>query len=235
MENIILDSVSFVGNIDFGVILRMFFYVYLFFWVMVVIWVWFDASERSSNIVFKVFSVVVSLLFNIFGLIIYLLVRPADSYEERYLNELEKKYLQLETSGLVKCPACSFDLEPGFVVCPRCGESVKTKCENCEMYIDGWWEFCAYCGAEREVPENLKRDSIDFEVNPPRVTTRQASLRSARRYLCKIGEKQDECLQRIKGFLKREKDPLKEKNDNVDVIVKKSKKKKKKRNKKRNK
>ena len=69
MENIILDSVSFIGNIDFGIILRMFFYVYLFFWVMVVIWVWFDASERSSNIVFKVFSVVVSLLFNIFGLI----------------------------------------------------------------------------------------------------------------------------------------------------------------------
>jgi hypothetical protein len=65
--------------------------------------------------------------------------------------------LQLETSGIIKCPKCSFDLEPGFVVCPRCGESVKVKCESCDMYIESWWEFCAYCGVERDVPERPQR------------------------------------------------------------------------------
>ncbi len=234
MENAILDSVSFIGNVDFAIVLRIFFFIYLFFWVMVVIWVWFDASERSSNVVFKVFSVFISLFFNIFGLIIYLLVRPTDSYEERYLNELEKKYLQLETSGLIKCPSCSFDLEPGFVVCPRCGESVKTKCENCEMYIDNWWEFCAFCGLKREVPENLNFDDLDEESVS--VGAGQAYLLNARRYLCKIGEKQHNCLQRVKKLLKKRGNVVQ---DDEGVLImnaeKKDKKKKKRKNKKKKK
>jgi hypothetical protein len=156
MEDIVLDSVSTVGNVDFALVLRLFLYVYIFFWIMIVLWVWFDASERSSNVLFRVFSVFIVLIFNVFGLLIYLLIRPSDSYEERYLGELEKKYLQFETGGLINCPKCKFDLEPGFVVCPKCGESLRVKCENCNMYTEKTWEFCPYCGIEREVEENMK-------------------------------------------------------------------------------
>lgn len=207
MENFILDSVSFIGNIDFAFVVRMFFYIYLFFWFMVVIWVWFDASERSSNVVFKVFSVIVTLLFNIFGLLIYLLVRPADSYEERYLSELEKKYLQLETSGVIKCPGCSFDLEPGFVVCPRCGESVKVKCENCEEYIDSYWEFCAYCGVKRDIPEGFKKEFVkEEEKEMPR-----SYYLALRQCLYKIGEKQNMCIEKTKEFFNKSNNGVKKK------------------------
>ena len=200
MEDFILDSVTFIGNIDFSFVLRMFFYVYLFFWVMVVIWVWFDASERSSNIAFKIFSVTITLLFNVFGLLIYLLVRPVDSYEERYLNELEKKYLQLETSGIMQCPDCSFDLEPGFIVCPRCGKSVKVKCDNCQEYINSYWEFCAYCGVERAVPENLREGYIQEVVDEEYVPKSYHSF--LRQCVFKVGEKQNQCIERAREFFR---------------------------------
>jgi len=228
MEDVVLDSVGFIGNIDFSFVLRAFFYIYLFFWVTVVIWVWFDASERSSNVLFKIFSVIVTLFFNIFGLLIYLLVRPADSYEERYLSELEKKYLQLETSGLIKCPKCAFDLEPGFIVCPRCGKSVKVKCENCDMHIDSWWGFCAYCGAERDVVQKPKK--VEVELEEEEVYIPMSYHLTMKQYLCKIGEKQDRCLRKTKAFFVNALKGSKQEEENVKK-VKKSKKNKKKKNK----
>ncbi len=230
MEDFILDSVTFIGNIDFSFVLRMFFYVYLFFWIMVVIWVWFDASERSSNVPFKVFSVTITLLFNVFGLLIYLLVRPVDSYEERYLNELEKKYLQLETSGIMQCPECSFDLEPGFVVCPRCGKSVKVKCDNCNEYIDNHWEFCAYCGVEREVPENLLEGYIQETVEEEYVPKDYHS--ALRKCVFKVGEKQNECIEKAREFFRNAMKVRSEGKEEVKKVKKsKSKKKTKKRKK----
>ncbi len=217
MEDFILDSVTFIGNLDFSLVLRMFFYVYLFFWVMVVVWVWFDASERSSNVPFKIFSVFITLLFNVFGLLIYLLVRPVDSYEERYLNELEKKYLQLETAGIVQCPSCTFDLEPGFVVCPRCGESVKVKCESCSEYIDSYWEFCAYCGVRRDVPENLKQE---LPKEKEEELSHSKDYREVlRQCVFKVGEKQNQCIESAREFFrssmkKKDKDEIGEVEDN---------------------
>ncbi len=236
MEDFILDSVTFVGNIDFSFVLRMFFYVYLFFWIMVVIWVWFDASERSSNIAFKIFSVTITLIFNVFGLLIYLLVRPVDSYEERYLNELEKKYLQLETSGIMQCPECNLDLEPGFVVCPRCGKSVKVKCDDCGEYIDSHWEFCAYCGIQREVPENLREEHIREAVEEEYVSKDYHSV--LRQCVFKVGEKQNECIEKARDFFRnameaRSKRKVEDQESKKKVKKQKSKKKAKKRKKRR--
>jgi uncharacterized protein (UPF0212 family) len=200
MEDLVLDSVGFIGGVDFSIVLKIFLYIYLFFWLMVVIWVWFDATERSSNLLFKIFGVVVTLLFNIFGLLIYLLIRPTASYEERYLNELEKKYLKLETSGLIKCPECTFELEPGFVVCPRCGKSVKVKCENCHEYIDSHWEFCAYCGVQREIPEGLQYRN--WEEIEPSLSKKQIYARAFRNCLYKVGAKQNECIVRVRELFK---------------------------------
>ncbi len=201
MEDFVLDSVGFLGGVDFSLVLKIFLYIYLFFWLMVVIWVWFDASERSPNLLFRIFGVFVALLFNIFGLLIYLLIRPTASYEERYLNELEKKYLKLETSGLIKCPECAFDLEPGFVVCPRCGQSVKVKCENCQEYIDSHWEFCAYCGVQREVLESFQ--DRDWENVEPGFSKGQSYMRALRKCLYKVREKQNECVVRVRELFKR--------------------------------
>lgn len=240
MEDFILDSVTFIGNIDFSFVLRMFFYVYLFFWVMVVIWVWFDASERSSNIAFKIFSVTITLLFNVFGLLIYLLVRPVDSYEERYLNELEKKYLQLETSGITQCPGCNFDLEPGFIVCPKCGKSVKVKCDNCQEYIDSHWEFCAYCGVKREVPENSKEAYLKETVEEEYVPRDRDYHSALKRCVFKVGEKQNQCIEKARDFLRNSLKVRKLENEveekkNVDLKSKKQKKKSKNKKKKRRK
>ncbi len=199
MEDFILDGVGFIGNIDFSLVVRLFFYVYIFFWIMVVIWVWFDASERSSSLVFKIFSVIVTLIFNVFGLLIYLLVRPADSYEERYLSELEKKYLQLETAGIIKCPSCTFDLEPSFVVCPNCGESVKVRCDRCNEYVDSYWEYCAYCGVQRDVPENLKERYVLGEDTNEKESVYYATLKQC---AFKVGEKRKKCVEKVKDFFK---------------------------------
>ncbi len=250
MEEFILDLVSFVGHLDFNVVIRIFLLLFAIFWFFIVIWVWFDAADKSTRLSFRFFSVLLVLTFNILGLIIYFLIRPAQSAEERYWQELEKKYLEFETCGLVNCSECGFELEPDFANCPSCGKDIKIACESCGMNIDKKWSFCAYCGFERDVQNTEKKELFgscalerkkvksrkglglkDFFAKKKKVKEEQVALdedvcvdtdvedtvsvddvvkenkfvknkKLLLNYLCKVGQKQDECIKRVKFFLK---------------------------------
>ncbi|GEM_PF-2499277 len=199
MEEFILDFVNFVGNLDFSLIVRVFFALFAVFWVFIVVWVWFDATDRSNKIVFRVFSVLLVLCLNILGLIVYFLIRPEQSYEERYWQELEKKYLEFETYGLINCADCNFSLEPNFIYCPSCGKDLRAQCSKCGEFIEKYWKFCAYCGFVRD------SDEIELEVNQRYEDIKEGEksqpMREVFKRVCSIGENSTSCIQKAKRFL----------------------------------
>jgi uncharacterized protein (UPF0212 family) len=167
-EKFLLDFLEAVGKIDFSSVWKYLLIGFGIFWFAIIWWVWFDASERTTKVWAKIASVVLVTVFNIFGLIIYLVVRPDQTIEGTYWEDLERRYMKYETSELGDCPQCGAQLYPGFVYCSNCGYELKVKCDKCDVYVDRNYKHCPFCGSqlrERAVKEKeMKTEEMAEQV-----------------------------------------------------------------------
>lgn len=63
-------------------------------WIAIIIWVTKDANNRSNSLLFQVFSIlIVIFLTPLFGLLIYLILRPSKTLTERYIEEMQMQLL----------------------------------------------------------------------------------------------------------------------------------------------
>jgi hypothetical protein len=145
IEQFILDSLQNIGSTNFDLVIKFVLLLFVIFWVVVIVWTWFDSSERSTKLFFRITSVLVVAIFNIPGLIMYILLRPKATIEEIYWADLERRYLKFETAELGDCPKCGCQLLPGFLVCPSCNFELRKKCPSCNSYNDKSWKYCPYC------------------------------------------------------------------------------------------
>jgi uncharacterized protein (UPF0212 family) len=148
MEQSILKFLDTIGKVDFSSVWQVFFYALGVFWIVVLYWIWLDSGDRTSNRLVRVGYVLLGLVFNIVGLIIYLIVRPTQTIEEIYWSDLERRYLKFETAELGDCPKCGAQLYPGFRFCPQCRYRLKIKCPSCNVYMDRKYKYCPHCGEE---------------------------------------------------------------------------------------
>ncbi len=121
------------------------------FWLSLSYWAFRDARERSGNILFHMFATAISLLLPIFGLFIYLMVRPSLTMAERRALELETQALSEVPEGMVQtraCPGCGQTIESDFVLCPYCHTQFGKRCTRCSKIIKLGWSVCPYCGEE---------------------------------------------------------------------------------------
>ncbi len=121
------------------------------FWLSLSYWAFRDARERSSNIIFHLFATAISLLLPIFGLFIYLMVRPPLTMAERRALELETQALSEVPEGVVQlrsCPSCGQTIESDFVLCPYCQTQFGKRCRRCSKVLKLGWSMCPYCGEE---------------------------------------------------------------------------------------
>ncbi len=71
------------------------FLVYLaLLWLALVIWVARDIVNRSNNLLVQVFYILLNLLFPVFGLILYLVLRPQRTLLEKYYDEVEHEFFE---------------------------------------------------------------------------------------------------------------------------------------------
>lgn len=160
-EKFLFDLLEGIGKIDFGSVGKYFLIGFGVFWIAVVWWVWFDASARTTKIWAKIASVVLVLIFNVFGLIIYLIIRPDQTIEGTYWEDLERRYMKYETAELGDCPQCGAQLYPGFVFCQRCGYELKVQCSKCEVFVDKNYKYCPFCG--NQMKEKAGREEIEMK------------------------------------------------------------------------
>lgn len=101
--------------------------IFLFLMLAPPIFVLSDAQERrlSRPVLWATFT----LFTNVFGLLVYLLVRP-------------------EAPTVNTCKSCGGTLEEKFSNCPWCGEKVErplSKCPGCNDEVKPGWKFCPNC------------------------------------------------------------------------------------------
>ncbi len=126
---------------------------YLFaLWIAMLVWTFRDARSRSRDIFTQVLSVLLVLVFNVFGWLLYLILRPRETLAEKYERELAGEAMLQDIEERQVCPVCHHKIMPDYLVCPNCHTKLHKKCENCGRVLNLKWSICPYCGEPQGTP-----------------------------------------------------------------------------------
>ena len=135
-------------------------------WIAIIIWVSKDANNRTNSLLFQVFAIlIVIMLTPLFGLLIYLIIRPSRTLTEKYLESIQLQILDEEgkKENMDKCPACNEHISRDYKFCPYCAAKVKKVCSACKKMYQTNWDICPYCG-KKEASKGKKPKSVMEEM-----------------------------------------------------------------------
>lgn len=73
---------------------------YLFLmWFSLAVWVWNDVRERTHDQVFQYIALILAGVGNIFGVAVYLVIRPKETFQEAFFTNLEEKIILAQAKG----------------------------------------------------------------------------------------------------------------------------------------
>ncbi len=148
----------------------------LVMWIAALVWTYRDAQSRTRDPFTQNIGLLLVLVFNFPGLLLYLVLRPRDTLIEMYDHQLEAEALLHEIQEQAVCPSCRRKVEPDFVACPYCRSALRTPCDSCGRAISSTWVLCAYCGAERaETAAAPSRSTTSAAPAEPATRVRRAS------------------------------------------------------------
>lgn len=149
-------------------------------WFALVVWTYRDAVLRSRNPLMQIFSTLIVVLFFIPGTVIYLLLRPRETLDERQQRWIEDEYLAQELDDLLTCPSCSRTVRDEWIYCPSCRFQLRHACRGCGRLVETGWEMCAFCGVDlRSTPSRQPAAESEGEsIESQEVVVRPASWMS---------------------------------------------------------
>lgn len=115
-------------------------------WFSMIIWAYYDIRARSQDLYVHIFATALVVVFNVFGLVLYLILRPRETLAEAYERSLEEETLLQEIEERQSCPSCRQRVQPDFMICPYCHTELKQRCPRCERLLLPRWDICPYCG-----------------------------------------------------------------------------------------
>ncbi len=118
-------------------------------WATIVIWTWFDISSRTENWIFRFGSIIIVATGFVFGLAIYLILRPDMTKEETSMKNIEDSIFVSQTKVLL-CPNCYSVVKEDFAFCSNCAFKLQTTCKNCDKKINVAWFICPFCGFKND-------------------------------------------------------------------------------------
>jgi len=128
-------------------------------WFSIVVWTFMDIRSRSRDKLVWVFATLLVFLFNVFGLVVYLILRPHETLMQAYERSLEEEALLQEIEERPICPNCRHRIESDFRICPNCLQQLKDICTNCGRLVELDGPVCPYCSVERKVPLPIPSDT----------------------------------------------------------------------------
>ncbi|MFH1485584.1 MAG: zinc ribbon domain-containing protein [Chloroflexota bacterium] len=135
---------------------------FLLFTLSLAVWVYRDMRTRSRDPLATAFFIVLVLIVNLPGLLLYLFLRPSDTLGENYERSLHEEALLRELDDQIACPSCHRPIEAEFLMCPFCFTQLKRPCPKCERPLSASWGGCPYCGTR--VSESTVASSGDRQV-----------------------------------------------------------------------
>lgn len=128
-------------------------------WFSIVVWTFLDIRSRSRDKLVWVFATLLVLFFNVFGLVVYLILRPHETLMQAYERSLEEEALLQEIEERPICPNCRHRVEHDYRICPNCLTKLKDICISCDRLVELDWTVCPYCTVERKVPVAISGES----------------------------------------------------------------------------
>jgi RNA polymerase subunit RPABC4/transcription elongation factor Spt4 len=115
--------------------------------VSLVVWTYRDIRSRSRDVLVQLLAALLVLVFNVFGLLLYRLLRPRETLAEAYERALEEEALLQDIEERQSCPSCRQAVKADYLVCPNCHTQLKKACTECKKLLNLRWSVCPYCGA----------------------------------------------------------------------------------------
>lgn len=124
------------------IIINILLIVFVFFWIASIIRVLKDISARTDNAFLQIVSMLcVTLLTPVFGLPLYLIIRPIYYKKDKMLR---REAVMADVSFCLNCNSMnSSDNEH----CVNCGEPIKIWCKQCASKYNSNYKYCPDCGA----------------------------------------------------------------------------------------
>jgi len=123
-----------------------------------IVWTWRDIRARSRDLLLAFLSLLVVLLFNLPGLLLYFVLRPRETLSEVYARELEEEALLQEIEDRHTCPECERRVEPNFMLCPWCHATLRNRCSVCGNLLNLRWGVCPCCGEKVPAVEEITEE-----------------------------------------------------------------------------
>jgi len=135
-------------------------------WLSLIFWTYRDIKSRTKDPLLRILATLITLVFFLPGIIVYLILRPRRTIEDEYQRTLEDETLLQTIEDRAVCPGCSRQIDEDWSICPSCHTLLKTHCQTCNRLLELVWDVCPYCEtpapilnfvekAEEESPENI--------------------------------------------------------------------------------
>lgn len=130
-------------------------------WFAMVVWVARDIVNRSNNIVFQASMIMLNIGLPVFGLVLYMILRPSRTLLEKYYDEMEYDFISEHALQEEHCKKCDQLLAQDFLFCPSCSEQVRSSCGQCKHVYLNEYVVCPYCGRKDGAKAIRKRKKKD--------------------------------------------------------------------------
>lgn len=151
-------------------------------YVGLIVWTARDIRARSRDMLAQIMAILLVAVFNLPGLIIYILMRPHTKLAEEYERSLIEEAVLQDLEKRHSCPSCQREIGPDFVICPYCHHQLRLRCVACGRLLDPQWDVCPYCGRvpEQGIPERgemppakEKTEAVAVEAATPPATVEE--------------------------------------------------------------
>lgn len=120
------------------------------FWIALVVWVTRDVINRTNNLFFQIMVIALNIILPVFGILVYLIIRPNKTLVEKYYEEIEYRALaEGAEQSIANCTKCGTGIEHDFAFCPNCGTEIRKPCTKCKKLIEINYKICPYCGTKQ--------------------------------------------------------------------------------------
>ncbi|MBS1252761.1 MAG: hypothetical protein MAG451_01803 [Anaerolineales bacterium] len=137
------------------------------FSISLVVWTFRDIRARTHDVLFQALSILLVLVFNVLGLLLYLILRPKETLAERHERTLAEEALLQDIEERLACPSCGVRVRSDYLLCPACHTQLKRECEACGRLNELTWNLCPYCSHVHppvEVQDTLAEENMSPET-----------------------------------------------------------------------
>ena len=135
-------------------------------WLGMVIWTWRDIRQRSRDPLAQIAAALVVAVLGVFGLIVYIMLRPSETLAEAYERSLEEEALLQNIEEKPLCPGCGRPVKDEWQVCPYCHTKLKKPCISCDTMLELAWNICPVCATPQVTYETATSDPAPTPGSP---------------------------------------------------------------------